>query len=193
MTRNWDMTILPHNTSQRNVGHFVFLATSWKWPNLKWPGIVLNAWDVMNIWWKFHACIINRSIFSVSPSTRSCKFILVKWAFVHCLKWCFIAISSCDILLTNSLISYCSTRHCKHQLSDVTKIYYTVHRQNKIWEIYSIIVVQCLHEIPTLGSTVKWETWQASFPTGMVGPRVGNNLSPLKTNGGIYLFRPWER
>ena len=36
------------------------------------------------------------------------------------------------------------------------------------------------------GSTVQWETWQASFPTGRVGPRVGIFLSPLDTNDGFY-------
>ena len=42
-------------------------------------------------------------------------------------------------------------------------------------------------KIPTLGSTIQWETWQASFPTGTVGPRVGIFLSPLNTNDGFYL------
>ena len=44
-------------------------------------------------------------------------------------------------------------------------------------------------KIPTLGSTVQWETRQASFPTGTVGPRVGIYLSPLNTNNGFYLSR----
>ena len=44
-------------------------------------------------------------------------------------------------------------------------------------------------KIPTLGSTVHWETRQASFPTGTVGPRVGIFLSPLNTNDGFYLSR----
>ena len=42
-------------------------------------------------------------------------------------------------------------------------------------------------KIPTLVSTVQWETRQASFPTGTVGPRVGIFLSPLNTNDGFYL------
>ena len=42
-------------------------------------------------------------------------------------------------------------------------------------------------KIPTLGSTVQWETRQASFPTGTVGPRVGIFLSPLNTNDEFYL------
>ena len=42
-------------------------------------------------------------------------------------------------------------------------------------------------KIPTLGSTVQWETRQASYPTGTVGPRVGIFLSPLNTNDGFYL------
>ena len=42
-------------------------------------------------------------------------------------------------------------------------------------------------KIPTRGSTVQWETRQASFPTGTVGPRVGIFLSPLNTNDGFYL------
>ena len=44
-------------------------------------------------------------------------------------------------------------------------------------------------KIPTLGPTVQWETRQASFPTGTVGPRVGIFLSPLNTNDGFYLSR----
>ena len=42
-------------------------------------------------------------------------------------------------------------------------------------------------EIPTLRPINQWETWQASFPTGTVGPRVGIFLSPLNTNDGFYL------
>ena len=42
-------------------------------------------------------------------------------------------------------------------------------------------------KIPTLGSTVQWETRQASFPIGTVGPRVGIFLSPLNINDGFYL------
>ena len=42
-------------------------------------------------------------------------------------------------------------------------------------------------KILTLGSTVQWQTRQASFPTGTVGPRVGIFLSPLNTNDGFYL------
>ena len=48
-------------------------------------------------------------------------------------------------------------------------------------------------KIPTLGSTVQWETRQASFPTGTVGPRVGIFLSPLNTNDGFYLSHPRGR
>ena len=42
--------------------------------------------------------------------------------------------------------------------------------------------------IPILGSTIKWETRLAWFPTGTVGPQVGIFLSPLNTNDGFYLF-----
>ena len=37
-------------------------------------------------------------------------------------------------------------------------------------------------KIPTLGSTVQWETRQAWFPTGTVGPRVDSIY-----NDGFYL------
>ena len=37
------------------------------------------------------------------------------------------------------------------------------------------------------GPTFQWETRQASFPTGTLGPRVGIFLSPLYTNDGFYL------
>ena len=42
-------------------------------------------------------------------------------------------------------------------------------------------------KIPTLGSTVQWETRQASFTTETVGPRIGIFLSPLDTKDGFYL------
>ena len=42
-------------------------------------------------------------------------------------------------------------------------------------------------KIPTLGSTVQWDTRQALFPTGTAGPRVGIFLSPLNTSDGFYL------
>ena len=45
-------------------------------------------------------------------------------------------------------------------------------------------------KIPTLGSTVQWETRQASCPTGTVGPRIGIVLSPLNTNDAFYLSHP---
>ena len=44
-------------------------------------------------------------------------------------------------------------------------------------------------KIPTLGSIVQWETREASFPTGTVGPRVGIFLSPLNTLGSTI---QWE-
>ena len=45
-------------------------------------------------------------------------------------------------------------------------------------------------KIPTRGSTVQWETRQASFPTGTTGPQVVIFLSPLNTNDGFYLSHP---
>ena len=42
-------------------------------------------------------------------------------------------------------------------------------------------------KIPTLRSTIQLETWQASFPTGTVGPRVGIFLSTLNSNDRLYL------
>ena len=41
-------------------------------------------------------------------------------------------------------------------------------------------------KIPTLGSTIQWETRQASFSTGTVDPRVGIFLSPLNINDEFY-------
>ena len=74
-------------------------------------------------------------------------------------------------------------------LSDVTNRYYTVlYRTVVVYEKKNrLLVFSGSRKIPTLGSTVRWETWQASFPTGTVGPRVGIFLSPLNTNDGFYL------
>ena len=78
-------------------------------------------------------------------------------------------------------------------LSDVTNRYYTVLYRTVakfrfgLWEEESIMVFSGSRKIQTLGSTVQWETWQASFPTGTAGPWVGIFLSPLDTNDGFYL------
>ena len=74
-------------------------------------------------------------------------------------------------------------------LSDVTNKYYTVlYRTVVVYEKKNrSLVFSGFRKIPTLGSTVQWETRQASFPTGTVGPRVGIFLSPLNTNDGFYL------
>ena len=37
-----------------------------------------------------------------------------------------------------------------------------------------------------VGSTIQWESLQASFPTGTVGPQVGIFLSPLDTNDRFF-------
>ena len=74
-------------------------------------------------------------------------------------------------------------------LSDVTNRYYTVlYRTVVVYEKKNrSLVFSGSRKIPTLGSNVQWETRQASFPTGTVGPRVGIFLSPLNTNDGFYL------
>ena len=77
-------------------------------------------------------------------------------------------------------------------LSDVINKYYTVlYRTVVVYEKKNrSLVFSGSRKIPTLGSTVQWETRQASFPTGMIGPRVGIFLSPLNTNDGFYLSYP---
>ena len=76
-------------------------------------------------------------------------------------------------------------------LSDVTNRYYTVlYRTVVVYEKKNrSLVFSGSRKIPTLGSTVQWETRQASFPTGMVCPQVGIFLSPLNTNDGFCLSR----
>ena len=74
-------------------------------------------------------------------------------------------------------------------LSDVTNKYYTVmYRTVVVYEKKNrSLVFIGSRKIPTLGSTGQWETRQASFPTGTVGPQVGIFMSPLNTNDGFYL------
>ena len=77
-------------------------------------------------------------------------------------------------------------------LSDVTNKYYTVlYRTVVVYEKKNrSLVFSGSRKIPTFGSTDQWETRQALFPTGTVGPRVGIFLSPLNTNDGFYLSHP---
>ena len=77
-------------------------------------------------------------------------------------------------------------------LSDVTNKYYTVlYHTVVVYEKKNrSLVFSGSRKFPTLGSTVQWETRQASFPTGRVGPQVGIFLSPLNTNDGFYLSHP---
>ena len=68
--------------------------------------------------------------------------------------------------------------------NDITVLYRTVvvyEKKNRS------LVFSGSRKIPHLGSTVQWETRQASFPTGTVDPRVGIFLFPLNTNDGFYL------
>ena len=58
------------------------------------------------------------------------------------------------------------------------------------WYVRKIIDHYCSvvpEKNPTLGSKVKWETRQASFPAGTVGPRIWIFQSPLNTNDEFYL------
>ena len=77
---------------------------------------------------------------------------------------------------------------CKHR----SHKYYTVlYRTVVVYEKKNrSLMFSGSRKIPTLGSTVQWETRQASFPTGTVGPRVRIFLSPLKTHDGFYLYYP---
>ena len=105
----------------------------------------------------------------------------MKTPFVHCLMRCLFAVSSWFVQRA-SLTVYIDP-------SDVTNKYYTVlYRTVVVYEKKNrSLVFSGSRKIPTLGSTVQWETRQASFPTGTVGPRVGIFLSPLNTNDGFYL------
>ena len=77
-------------------------------------------------------------------------------------------------------------------LIEVTNRYYTVlYRTVVVYEKKNrSLVFSCSRKFPTLGSTVQWETRQALFPTGTVGPRFGIFLSPLNTNDGFCLSYP---
>ena len=94
---------------------------------------------------------------------------------------CLFSVSSRFVQRTSLTVNF--------DLSDVTNRYYTVlYRTVVVYEKKNrSLVFSGSRKIPTLGSTVRWETWQASFPTGTVGPRVGIFLSPLNTNDGFYL------
>ena len=76
----------------------------------------------------------------------------------------------------------------RHQWLHQQILYSTVPYRRGIYEKKNrSLVFSGSRKIQTLRSTVQWETWQASFPTGTVGPRAGIFLSPLNTNDGFYL------
>ena len=93
---------------------------------------------------------------------------------------CLFAVSSCFVQRTSLTLDI--------DLSDVTNKYYTVlYHTVAVYEKKNrSLVFSGSRKIPTLGSTVQWETRQASSPTRTVGPRVGIILSPLNTNDGFY-------
>ena len=99
----------------------------------------------------------------------------MKQSFVHCLMCCLV-VFQVDSLTVNI------------SLSDVTnKIFYsTLLNVELIYEKYNrSLLFSGSRKIPTL---VQLQTWQASFPTGRVGPRGGIFLSQLNTNDGFYLY-----
>ena len=65
-------------------------------------------------------------------------------------------------------------------LSDVTNIYTTLLNIEWVYEKNNrSLLFSGSRKIPTLGSTVQWETRQASFPTGTVNHRVGIGLNNI--------------
>ena len=97
------------------------------------------------------------------------------------LKRCLFAVSSRFVQRVSLIVNI--------DLSDVTNRYNTVLYPTVV--VYEkknrSLVFSGSRKIPTLGPPFLWETWQASFPTGTVGPLVGIFLSPLNTNDGFYL------
>ena len=83
-------------------------------------------------------------------------------------------------------------------LSDVTNKYYTVlYRKVVVYEKKNrSLVFSGSRKIPTLWSTIQWETRQASFPTGTVGPWVGifcPHWTPMMDSIDLtYLYQPVE-
>ena len=95
---------------------------------------------------------------------------------------CLFAVSSLFVQRTSLTVNI--------DLSDVTNRYYTVPYRRVAFRIEKkkrSLVFSGSRKISTLGSIVQWETREASFLTGTVGPRVGIFLSPLDTNDGFYL------
>ena len=93
------------------------------------------------------------------------------------------------LFAVSSWFVQCASLTVNIDISDVTNTNYTVlYRTVVVYEKKNrSLVFSGSRKIPTLGSTVQWETRQASFPTGTVGPRVGIFLSPLNTNDEFYL------
>ena len=78
---------------------------------------------------------------------------------------------------------HCASLTVNIDLSDVTNRYTVLYCTVRLLNLKLVYE----KKNPNIGSTVQWETRQASFPTGTVGPRVGIFLSPLDTNDGFYL------
>ena len=103
-----------------------------------------------------------------------CGFLI--WIFLHT-KTGLSLFLPCEIVLSYEII----LSHIPTHSRSVAKYRMGYEKKNRSLLFSGFI------KIPTLGSTVQWETRQASFPTGMVGPWVLTFLFPLNTNDGFYL------
>ena len=158
------------------------------WVHCDWHiNLLGNAWlnaPVRETWWCIKKKNTKNTLFSTKLLTRvtvADKLVLVNpfWWNNHSF---IVQCAVCWFVQRASLTVYID-------LSDVTNRYYTVlYRTVMVYEKKNrSLVFSGSRKITILGSTVKLETRQASFPTGTVGPRVGIFLSPLNTNDGFYL------
>ena len=93
--------------------------------------------------------------------SHSCKSILLKHPIVHCCDCCL-----CPVLWhywPNNKLTFFTWCLYKHQLWRHQQILYSP-SPSGMWEKYPSLVLHGNRRIPTLGSTVLCENWQASFP-----------------------------
>ena len=125
--------------------------------------------------------VMSTSVLKALPGKLDIKRHSPSILYVHFYSAALSLFKAVIFWLTNS--SFCiSKNHSKHQLSGVHILYSISANVELVCEKNNqSLFFSVYRNITTLGSTIQWESRQASFPTGTVGSQVGIFLSTLNS------------